>query len=61
MARYTGPSCRLCRREGTKLFLKGTKCLTEKCPVERRAYRARPARPDRRAAAQGVGVRQAAA
>ncbi|MEP6571154.1 MAG: 30S ribosomal protein S4 [Gemmatimonadota bacterium] len=38
MSRYTGPSCRLCRREGTKLFLKGTKCLTEKCPVERRAY-----------------------
>jgi small subunit ribosomal protein S4 len=38
MARYIGPSCRLCRREGTKLFLKGTKCLTEKCPVERRAY-----------------------
>jgi small subunit ribosomal protein S4 len=38
MARYTGPSCRLCRREGTKLFLKGTRCLTEKCAVERRAY-----------------------
>lgn len=38
MSRYTGPSCRLCRREGTKLFLKGAKCLTEKCPVERRAY-----------------------
>ena len=38
MGRYTGPSCRQCRREGTKLFLKGTKCLTEKCPVERRAY-----------------------
>jgi small subunit ribosomal protein S4 len=38
MARYVGPSCRQCRREGTKLFLKGTKCLTEKCPVERRAY-----------------------
>lgn len=36
--RYTGPVCRLCRREGTKLFLKGTKCFTEKCPVERRAY-----------------------
>lgn len=34
--RYTGPSCRQCRREGTKLFLKGTKCFTEKCPVERR-------------------------
>ena len=38
MARYTGPVCRLCRREGTKLFLKGTRCLTEKCAVERRAY-----------------------
>ena len=36
--RYTGPSCRQCRREGTKLFLKGTKCLTEKCPVERRPH-----------------------
>jgi small subunit ribosomal protein S4 len=36
--RYTGPSCRLCRREGTKLFLKGQKCYTEKCPVERRPY-----------------------
>src|SRR5688500_6847335 len=36
--RYTGPVCRLCRREGTKLFLKGTKCFTEKCPVERRPY-----------------------
>ena len=38
MARYTGPVCRQCRREGTKLFLKGTKCFTEKCPVERRPY-----------------------
>jgi small subunit ribosomal protein S4 len=38
MSRYTGPSCRQCRREGTKLFLKGAKCLTEKCPVERRPY-----------------------
>ena len=38
MARYTGPSCRQCRREGQKLFLKGTKCFTEKCPVERRPY-----------------------
>ena len=36
MGRYTGPSCRQCRRETTKLFLKGTKCFTEKCPVERR-------------------------
>jgi small subunit ribosomal protein S4 len=38
MARYTGPACKLCRREGTKLFLKGSRCLTEKCAVERRAY-----------------------
>jgi len=38
MARYTGPSCRQCRREGAKLFLKGTKCFNEKCPVERRPY-----------------------
>jgi small subunit ribosomal protein S4 len=38
MARYTGPVCKLCRREGTKLFLKGAKCYTEKCPVDRRAY-----------------------
>lgn len=34
MARYTGPSCRHCRREGMKLFLKGEKCYTEKCPIE---------------------------
>ena len=38
MSRYTGPACKLCRREGQKLFLKGQKCYTEKCPVERRAY-----------------------
>ncbi len=38
MARYTGPVCKLCRREGTKLFLKGTRCLTEKCAIERRSY-----------------------
>lgn len=38
MARYTGPSCRLCRREGTKLFLKGSRCLTEKCAIESRPY-----------------------
>ncbi len=38
MARYTGPVCKLCRREGTKLFLKGTRCLTEKCAIERREY-----------------------
>ncbi len=38
MAKYRGPVCRLCRREGVKLFLKGTRCMTEKCAVERRAY-----------------------
>ena len=38
MSRYTGPVCKLCRREGQKLFLKGPKCYTEKCPVERRTY-----------------------
>jgi small subunit ribosomal protein S4 len=38
MSRYTGPVCKLCRREGQKLFLKGTKCYTEKCPIERRNY-----------------------
>lgn len=38
MAKYRGPMCRLCRREGEKLFLKGTRCLTEKCAIERRSY-----------------------
>jgi small subunit ribosomal protein S4 len=38
MARYTGPVCKLCRRERMKLFLKGTKCDTTKCPIERRPY-----------------------
>jgi len=38
MARYRGPVCRLCRREGDKLFLKGERCHTEKCAIERRAY-----------------------
>lgn len=38
MARYTDSKCRQCRREGGKLFLKGDKCFTAKCPVEKRAY-----------------------
>ena len=38
MARYTGPSCRLCRREGMKLFLKGTRCYTPKCAIEKRSF-----------------------
>jgi small subunit ribosomal protein S4 len=38
MARYLGSVCRLCRREGTKLFLKGDRCFSEKCAIEKRAY-----------------------
>ena len=38
MAKYLGPACKLCRREGEKLFLKGEKCFTYKCPMERHAY-----------------------
>ena len=38
MARYSGPACRLCRREGMKLFLKGERCYTEKCAIEKRNF-----------------------
>ncbi len=38
MAKYTGPVCRLCRQEGEKLFLKGERCYTDKCAIERRPY-----------------------
>ncbi|MBK9331830.1 MAG: 30S ribosomal protein S4 [Ignavibacteria bacterium] len=38
MARYTGANCKLCRREKQKLFLKGTKCFSDKCPIENRNY-----------------------
>ena len=38
MARYTGSVCKLCRRERQKLFLKGQKCFTEKCPIETKNY-----------------------
>lgn len=38
MAKYSGPVCRLCRRESVKLFLKGTRCMSEKCAIERRSY-----------------------
>lgn len=38
MARYTGPVCKLCRREGEKLFLKGSRCMTPKCSFEKRSY-----------------------
>ena len=45
MARYTGAVCRLCRREGQKLFLKGDRCFSEKCSVEQARLPAWPARP----------------
>ncbi len=38
MARYTGPVCRICRREGTKLYLKGERCYSDKCAMEKRAF-----------------------
>ncbi|MCM0082676.1 30S ribosomal protein S4 [Geomonas sp. Red32] len=38
MARYTGPDCRLCRREGVELYLKGERCFTDKCAIKRRSY-----------------------
>lgn len=38
MAKYSGPKCRLCRREGEKLYLKGEKCYTDKCAIEKRPY-----------------------
>lgn len=38
MARYTGPVCRLCRREGTKLYLKGDRCYSDKCAISRKGY-----------------------
>jgi small subunit ribosomal protein S4 len=38
MAKYTGPKCKLCRREGTKLFLKGTRCYSEKCAMNKRNF-----------------------
>ena len=38
MAKYTGPACKLCRREGEKLFLKGERCFTPKCAFERRGF-----------------------
>ncbi len=56
MARYIDASCRLCRRERQKLFLKGTKCYTEKCPVERRAYPPGPHGQSRRQKVSEYGL-----
>ena len=55
MARHTGPVCRLCRRETMKLFLKGNRCLSEKCAIERRNY-APGQHGRRRSKIQGYGV-----
>lgn len=56
MARYTGAVCRLCRRDGMKLFLKGTKCFTDKCPVEKRNFPPGQHGRDRRAKIVGYGL-----
>src|SRR5690606_9901626 len=56
MARYTGPVCRLCRREGMKLFLKGERCYTEKCAIERRHFPPGQHGKTRKAKLAGYGV-----
>ena len=56
MARYTGAVCRLCRREGTKLFLKGTKCLSDRCPLEKRNFPPGQHGKDRKAKIVGYGL-----
>jgi len=56
MARYTGAVCRLCRREGTKLFLKGTKCTSDRCPLEKRNFPPGQHGKDRRAKIVGYGL-----
>jgi len=56
MGRYVAPSCKLCRRERQKLFLKGTKCLTEKCPFEKKNYAPGQHGPMRRARISEYGM-----
>jgi small subunit ribosomal protein S4 len=56
MARYTGAVCRLCRREGTKLFLKGTKCASEHCPLEKRNFPPGQHGKDRKPKIVGYGL-----
>ena len=56
MARYRGPVCRLCRREGTKLFLKGERCFTEKCAIEKRNFAPGQHGKSRRPRIQGYGL-----
>lgn len=56
MARYSGPVCRQCRREGTKLFLKGERCHTEKCAIEKRNFPPGQHGKDRRPKPQGYAI-----
>ena len=56
MARYTDPVCRLCRREGMKLFLKGTKCFSDKCPIEKRNFAPGQHGKDRKSKIVGYGL-----
>lgn len=56
MARYTDPVCRLCRREGMKLFLKGTKCFSDKCPIEKRNFAPGQHGKDRKSKVVGYGL-----
>jgi small subunit ribosomal protein S4 len=56
MARYTGAVCRLCRREATKLFLKGAKCASDRCPLEKRNFPPGQHGKDRRAKIVGYGL-----
>jgi len=56
MATYRDAKCRLCRREGEKLFLKGMKCFTDKCPVDRRGYAPGEHGRDRRAKETNYGI-----
>ncbi|WP_263415709.1 30S ribosomal protein S4 [Terriglobus albidus] len=56
MARYTGPVCRLCRRDGMKLFLKGPKCFSDKCPIEKRNFAPGQHGRDRKAKIVGYGL-----
>jgi small subunit ribosomal protein S4 len=56
MARYNGPVCRLCRREGMKLFLKGERCYTEKCAIEKRNVPPGQHGRSRRAKVAGYGI-----
>ena len=56
MARYTDAVCRLCRREGMKLFLKGSKCFSDKCPIEKRNFAPGQHGKDRKAKIVGYGL-----